>query len=289
MKKVISQSSAIASAVQKVNGSAAAIVTAAVNADKARGKLAEQVRALFASPVPVITTTLQSVFTQLAEQLTKKEQIDAEAWARIANSIATQVRQVWNAIPESDRPQVCYIALNRGACTATIVIMEKPTKAELKAALQHDVKALNAAEQRLFPKKPSKPSKPSKPISVTDKNDPAADAIGAFMEQLAPLSTADLHELAKRIAAEIDRRTAANLEKAEKKGRGASASGKQNAKSQGESQRQVKGRAQPKQKASIAPIDPVTPAATVSEKSGAAPKGRTEAAPTFKPTDAEAA
>ena len=42
--KTISQASAVASAVAKVNGSALAIVQAATQADKARGKLAEQVR-----------------------------------------------------------------------------------------------------------------------------------------------------------------------------------------------------------------------------------------------------
>lgn len=240
MKKTISQASAVAAAVQKVNGSAGAIVQAATQADKARGKLADQVRALFASPVPVIGTTLAAVFEQLAEQLTKKEQIDAEAWGRIANSIATHVRQIWGAIAEESRPAVCYIALDRGACKANVVILEKPTKGEVKAALGHDQKALNAANARLFPAKPaaSKPAKTGKgpAVSVSDKNAPRVDSIGAIMEQLAAFSSADLHELNKRIAAEIDRRTAAALEKAEKKGRGNTAAGKPNAKSRGESQ-----------------------------------------------------
>lgn len=241
--KVISQAQAQAQAVSKVAGSAGAIVQAATQADKARGKLADQVRALFASPVPVIGTTLESVFVQLAEQLTKKEQIDAEAWGRIANSIATHVRQIWGALPEESRPAVCYIALDRGAFTAKVVILAKPTKSELKAAIGHDTKALNAANARLFPAKPAKPaaSKPAEngkgpAVSISDKTAPRVDAIGAIMEQLAAFSSADLHELNKRIAAEIDRRTAAALEKAEKKGRGASAAGKPNAKSRGESQ-----------------------------------------------------
>jgi hypothetical protein len=235
-----SQNKAVAAAVQKVNGSAAAIVQAATQADKARGKLADQVRALFASPVPVIGTTLESVFVQLAEQLTKKEQIDAESWARIANSIATHVRQIWGAIAEESRPAVCYIALDRGACKANVIILEKPTKGEVKAALGHDQKALNAVNARLFPAKPaaSKPAATGKgpAVSVSDKNAPRVDSIGAIMEQLAAFSSADLHELNKRIAAEIDRRTAAALEKAEKRGRGNTAAGKPNAKSRGESQ-----------------------------------------------------
>lgn len=238
--QTISQKKAVAAAVEKVTGSAGAIVQAATQADKARGKLADQVRALFASPVPVISTTLAAVFEQLADQLTKKEQIDAEAWGRIANSIATHVRQIWGALSEESRPQICYIALDRGACKANVVILEKPTKGEVKAALGHDKKAYNAAEQRLFPKKPaaSKPAATGKgpAVSVSDKNAPRVDAIGAIMEQLAAFSSADLHELNKRIAAEIDRRTAAALEKAEKKGRGNTAAGKPNAKSRGESQ-----------------------------------------------------
>lgn len=240
MKKTISQASAVAAAVEKVAGSAAAILTAATQADKARGKLADQVRALFASPVPVIGTTLEAVFQQLADQLTKKDQIDAEAWGRIANSIATHVRQIWGALPEEGRPQICYIALERGACKARVIILEKPTKGEVKAALGHDQKALNAANARLFPAKPaaSKPAATGEgpAVSVSDKNAPSVDSIGAIMEQLSAFSQADLHELNKRIAAEIDRRTALALEKAEKKGRGASAAGKPNAASRGESQ-----------------------------------------------------
>lgn len=252
MKKTISQASAVAAAVQKVNGSAGAIVQAATQADKARGKLADQVRALFASPVPVIGTTLAAVFEQLAEQLTKKEQIDAEAWGRIANGIATHVRQIWGAIAEESRPAVCYIALDRGACTAKVVILEKPTKSELKAAIGHDTKAFNAANARLFPAKPaaSKPAKTGKgpAVSVSDKNAPRVDSIGAIMEQLAAFSSADLHELNKRIAAEIDRRTAAALEKAEKKGRGNTAAGKPDAKARpnGETQKKARQSAQDK-------------------------------------------
>lgn len=237
--KTISQASAVAAAVAKVNGSAVAIVAAATQADKARGKLAEQVRCLFASPVAVISSTLSQVFASLADQLTKKEEIDAESWARIANSIGTHVRQIWAAMPEDARPAVCYIALDRGACTANVQILDKPTKSELKSALGHDTKAFNAASERLFAKKPTisgKDDGKGPAVSVSDKGAPRVDAIGAVMEQLAGFSAADLHELNKRIAAEIDRRTAAALEKAEKKGRGASAVAKVGSKSRGETQ-----------------------------------------------------
>jgi type III secretory pathway component EscS len=249
--KTISQSSAVATAVAKVNGSAVAIVQAATQADKARGKLAEQVRCLFASPVAVISSTLSQVFASLADQLTKKEEIDAESWARIANSIATHVRQIWAAMPEDARPAVCYIALDRGACTANVQILDKPTKSELKAALGHDQKALNAANSRLFAKKPTiggKDDGKGPAVSVSDKSAPRVDAIGAVMEQLGGFSSADLHELSKRIAAEIDRRTVAALEKAEKAGKGPTAAGKPTAKARpnGETQKNAKRHAEAK-------------------------------------------
>lgn len=239
----ISQAQAVQSAARLVAGSADSILQAAINADKARGKLAEQVRALFASPAPVVAATLAQAFETLEARLTTKKGTDCEAWGRIANSIATNVRIQWNGLPEDARPAVCYIALDRGAMAANVKILAKPSKAELKAALGHDTKAFNAARERLFgkPKQTSKAADDTAPQVVTsnEKHAPRTDAIGTIMEQLAPLSMADLHELNKRISAEIDRRTAAALEKAEKKGAGPTAAAKVGAKSRGEAQKKA--------------------------------------------------
>lgn len=232
--KTISQSNAIKSAVQKVNGSAAAILTAAINADKARGKLSEQVRALMASPADIVAATLSAVFTQLESQLKGKDV--AEQWARIANSVATNVRTQWNALPETAKPAVCYIALDRGALKANVVILAEVKKQSDLLPLAADTKAHNAAKERFFGKKKpaaSAPAEAPKVVAAGDKHAPKGGTLAAIMEQCRPLSIADLHELAKRIAAEIDQRTAANLEKAEKKGRGASAKAKPKAGSTG--------------------------------------------------------
>lgn len=237
----ISQKAALTASVEKVNGSAQSILSAAISLDKARGKLSEQVRALMASPAPVVSATLAQVFVSLTEKVTSKGQADAEAWARIANSIATNVRSQWNGLPEDARHQVCYIALDRGSLTANVQILDKPTKAELKNALGHDAKALNAAQARLFGKPAAKPAKAEsvtpKVVAPSDTHAPTGGTIAAIVEQTKGLSTGELHELVKRLEAEINARTAAKLEADEKKGRGVSANGKPNAKARGESQR----------------------------------------------------
>lgn len=235
--KTISQSAAVKSAAQKVNGSAAAILSAAISADKARGKLSDQVRALMACPAPVVASTLCAVFAQLESQLKGKDV--AEQWARIANSVATNVRTQWNALPENSKPAVCYIALDRGALKANVVILAEVKKQADLLPLAGDTKAHNAAKERFFGKKKpvgQAPSEGPKVVAPSDKHEPKGGTLAAIMEQCRPLSIADLHELAKRIAAEIDQRTAANLEKAEKKGRGASAKAKPKAGSTGVAQ-----------------------------------------------------
>lgn len=235
--KTISQSNAIKSAVQKVNGSAAAILSAAISADKARGKLSEQVRALMACPAPVVASTLVAVFAQLESQL--KGADVAEQWARIANSVATNVRTTWNGLPEASRPAVCYIALDRGALKANVVILAEVKKQSDLLPLAGDTKAHNAAKERFFGKPKAvgqAPTEGPKVVASSDKHAPKGGTIAAIMEQCLPLSIAELHELAKRIAAEIDQRTAANLEKAEKKGRGTSANAKPKAGSTGVAQ-----------------------------------------------------
>lgn len=292
MMKTVSQTSAVAAAVQKVNGSAESILSAAISADKARGKLAVQVRELMASPCAVVSATLSAVFAQLEAKVTSKGQTDAEAWARIANSIATNVRIQWNGLPEDARPQVCYIALDRGALTANVQILEKPSKSELKAALGHDQKAYNAANERLFGKPAAKPqpkadSTAPKVVAPSDTNAPAGGLLAAIMEQTAPLSTGELHELVKRLEAEINARTAAALEKAEKKGAGVSATAKVGSKSRGESQKVAKNQPSKPSKAAAAPTAPTVEVQPTAEPSKTRRSSRKpEAAPTFRQSDA---
>lgn len=287
--KTVRQSATVASAVQKVNGSAAAILSAAISADKARGKLSDQVRALMASPADIVAATLSAVFDQLESQLKGKDV--AEQWARIANSVATNVRTQWNALPETAKPAVCYIALDRGALKANVVILAEVKKQADLLPLAGDTKAHNAAKEKFFGKKKpaaSAPAEGPKVVAPNDKHVPKGGTLAAIMEQCLPLSIAELHELAKRIAAEIDQRTAANLEKAEKKGRGASANAKPKAGSAGVAQQRAKNSPGKAEKPASTNYAPVTPTASVSDKKGKA-AANPEPAPFCTPTDADAA
>lgn len=243
MTKVISQSKAIAQATAITNAQADGIVTAAIGADKAKGKLSDHIRALFASPLPVVAATLSQSFVTLADKLTKKGTTDSEAWARIANSIATNVRTIVAGLADEVRPELCYIALDRANHTANVQVLGKASLQDLKNTIGHDLQAFNKAKERLFGnrsnEKPNPKQAPAAKVVVgqPDKGQPQADAVAALLEQCRGLSIADLDRLQKAIAAEIDAKTAANLEKAEKAGKGATAKGKTNAKSRGESQK----------------------------------------------------
>lgn len=283
----LSQSAIKSATVKAVQGSADAICDAAIGADKAAGKLAVQVKAAFAAPTPVLRATLSAVFVQLASRLEPRKGWDDASlaqWARIANSIATYVRQVWNACPEESRPALCYIALDRANCTANVQVLEKPTKSELKAALGADTKALNAAMARIHPAKAAKTAKeesaPAPLVGQPDVNAPRVDSVGAILEMTHGLSLADLDRLASELAKAVEARKAAELAKAEKAGAGPSAAGR--------SKRVAKVAAKPA-KAGAAPSAP-----TVETESTQPPvkaprsKRQPEAAPTVRATLSDA-
>lgn len=286
MTKVISQTAAQSQAIEMVNGSALNIVSAAIGAHRAAGKLSVQVRALMSSPVPVVEATLSAVFVQLATKVKPK------AWATIANSIATHVRTTVKALPEDARPAVCYISLNRAECTASVVVMKSATEAQLKARLGHDQKAYNAQHQALFGKpQPAAlhtPNESPKLVTPSDKHAPTGGALGAIMEQTRGLATGDLMKLVERLQAEIAEREEKRLAAEQEKGK-VTAAGKPNAKARGESQRVAKNQPAKPSKASAAPT-----AATVEPKPTAEPSKaprstrKPEAKPTFKPTVAAA-
>lgn len=284
MSKVISQAQAQAAALEKVNGSALNIAQAAIRQFKAAGKLSVQIRSLMASPLPVVQATLEQAFALLADK------VKADDWGTVANSIATNVRIIVKGMAADVRPQVCYIALDRGACKAQVIILAKPNKTELKAALGHDKQALNKHMAALFPAKqaasaPKKDDSSAPRISgKADSQAPTGGVIAAIMAQLGPLSEGELQELAKRISAEIEARAAKRLEAEEKKGRGVSAAGKPNAKSSGESQQVAKHQPSKPSRASAAPTAPTTDTGIAASATPGAvlKKGRNESAPTFK-------
>ena len=171
-----------------------------------------------------------------------------------------------------------------------VILAEVKKQADL-LPLAGDTKAHNAAKERFFGKKKSAASAPAeapKVVAPSDKHAPKGGTLAAIMEQCAPLSIADLHELAKRIAAEIDQRTAANLEKAEKKGRGTSANAKPKAGSACVAQKRAKNEPGKTEKPNSTNHAPVTPTASVSDKKGKA-AANPEPAPFCTPTDADAA
>lgn len=287
MTKTISQAAAVKAISEKVNGSALNITSAAIGAHKAAGKLSTQVRALMQSPAPVVEATLSQAFAMLAER------VKPDVWPTIANSIATNVRIIVKGLPDETRPQVCYIALDRGACTANVVVMAKATVAQLEKRLGHDQKALNAAKEKLFGKPAAQPlHNPEQPPQVAGSNDkhaPLGGVLGALIEQTKGLRTGDLMELVKRLQAEIEAREAARLAEEETKGK-VTAKGKPNAKSRGESQRVAKNQPAKPSAASAAPTAP-----TVEAKPTAQPAKtrrsttKPEAAPVCTPTAAAAA
>lgn len=238
----ISQTAAITKATAIVQGSADGIVTAAIGADKAKGKLSDHIRSLMSSPTQIVAATLQQSFVTLADKLTKKGTTDSEAWARIANSIATNVRTIVAGMADDVRPDLCYIALDRANHTANVQVIQKASLQDLKNAIGHDLQAFNKAKTKLFGNtsntKPSKNQAPEKAVMVgqPDKHQPKASQVAILMEQAKSMTSAELHELAKQIAAELDARTAAGLEKAEKAAKKVTATGKPSAKARGESQ-----------------------------------------------------
>lgn len=290
--KTISQKAAIAQTVEKVNGSADAICAAALGAYKASlaaqksgAKLADQVRQLFTSPLAIVESTLQAVFVQLAEQ------VKPDVWPTVANSVATNVRTIVKGLPDEARPQVCYIALDRGACTANVVVMAKPSKAELKARLGHDQKAYNAHQEKLFPAKPAAlhtPSEAPKLVGAPDKHEPKGGYLAAMLEQTRGLSVSDLKTLVAELEKEIASREEKRLQAEEAKGK-VSAAGKPNAKSRGESQRVAKNRPSKASSASAAPTAPTVEVQPTTAPSKARRSTRKpEAAPVCTPTAAAA-
>lgn len=240
-----------ATVVKTAIGSAQAIAQAAIGTYKANGKLGDLIRAAFTSPAPVVAGIMAAVFIELANTINKKGATDAsiEQWATVANTVATQVRNIWNKLDSESRPALCYIALDRANCTANVQILQAPTKQEIKNALKNDIKATNAALARIHPatttpggtaKSANKAPEAGGVVGQTDKNQPKVGTVQTVLETCHGLSIAELDQLAKAIAGLINQRTAAALEKAEKSGKGQSAKGKGNAKTGPQAQAKAK-------------------------------------------------
>lgn len=288
MKKqiVVSQAAALSTATATTSSHATAITTAAIATHKAGAKLSTVIRAAFEQPAPLVSATLSEVFVQLDSKVNKGKPTDATRadWATIANSVATHVRNIWNKLPEDARPALCYIALDRADCAATVHVMQAPSKQDLKNALASDTKALNAALARIHGNTPSGKDRtdnagkplPAMPaakggkVGAPDPSAPAsllsgireqirhlssAERAALILELSATLSQSERHDSVKGIEQQMAADTAAALSAAETKGRGKTATAKVGAKSRGESQRVAKDKGNAKSGGEVMPTD----------------------------------
>ncbi len=265
---VVSQAAAMSTATTQTTAHAVAIADAAIGIHKAGAKLSKVIQAAFALPAPLVSATLSEVFAQLDTKVNKGKPTDATRadWATIANSVATHVRNIWNKLSEDARPALCYIALNRADCNATVHVMQAPTKQDLKNALANDTKALNAALARIHGNTPNGKDRtdnqglplPAMPaakggkVGAPDPHAPAsmlagvreqirhlssAERLALILELSADMSQGERHEAAKGIEAQMAADTAAKIESQSKAARKTSANAKVGAKSRGEAQR----------------------------------------------------
>lgn len=288
MKKqiVVSQAAALSTATATTSSHATAITTAAIATHKAGAKLSTVIRAAFEQPAPLVSATLSEVFAQLDTKVNKGKPTDASRadWATIANSVATHVRNIWNKLPEDARPALCYIALDRADCAATVHVMQAPSKQDLKNALASDTKALNAALARIHGNTPSGKDRtdnagkplPAMPaakggkVGAPDPHAPAsmlagireqvrhlsrAERLALILELTSTMAQADKHEAVTGIQAQIDTETDLKISSQSKAARKTSANAKVGAKSRGESQRVAKDKGNAKSGGEVMPTD----------------------------------
>lgn len=283
---VVSQAAALSTATNQTTAHAVAIADAAIGIHKAGAKLSKVIQAAFALPAPLVSATLSEVFAQLDSKVNKGKPTDASRadWATIANSVATHVRNLWNKLPEDTRPALCYIALNRADCNATVHVMQAPSKQELKNALANDTKALNAALARIHGNTPNGKDRtdnagnalPAMPaakggkVGAPDPHAPAsmlagvreqirhlssAERLALILELSASMSQAERHEVVKGVEAQMSADTVAKMGAQSKAARKTTANAKVGAKSRGEAQRVAMAKGNAKSGADIAPTD----------------------------------
>ena len=208
--------STIAAAVS-TSSAVAAVVSAAFAADKARGKLANTLKPLFALPASELASALESVFSAIGEKSK-----DSEQFSRVANSVAVYCRQLNAALP-TPLP-LFYIGLSRTEKTAIVKISEQISAAIIKRELADDLRAQNKALASLQTPKaqaaaaPAGSAVPAPKVGLSDKHAPGT-AQAAILEQIAGWREGELQALQNAIAELIASKAAARLAKAEKAGK----------------------------------------------------------------------
>ena len=217
-----------------------AVVQAAFAADKARGKLANTLKPLFALPASELASALESVFSAIGEKAK-----DAEQFSRVANSVAVYCRQLNAALPNP--LPLFYIGLDRAEKRATVKVSEQISAAIIKRELADDIRAQNKALAALQSAKaaaaavPVGAAVPAPKVGLSDKHAPGT-ALSAVLAQVSGWREGELQDLQRAIGELIASKAAARLEKAEKAGK-VTAKAKAKAATAPEAQKRAKAKA----------------------------------------------
>ena len=222
-----------------VSAAAAAVVSAAFAADKARGKLASTLKPLFSLPASELASELASVFAAIGEKAKDEEQ-----FSRVANSVAVYCRQLNAALP-TPLP-LFYIGLNRAEKTAAVKVSEQISPAIIKRELADDLRAQNKALASLQGAKApaaaaSSAAAPAPKVGGSDKHAPGT-ALQAVLAQVSGWREGELQALQAAIGELIASKAQARLAKAEKAGK-VTAAAKTKAANGAEAQKRAKAKA----------------------------------------------
>lgn len=228
-----------------VSTAVAAVVSAAFAADKARGKLANTLKPLFALPASELASELASVFAAIGEKSK-----DSEHFSRVANSVAVYCRQLNAALP-TPLP-LFYIGLDRAEKRATVKVSEQISPAIIKRELSDDLRAQNKALAALQPAKAAATAAPAAAapapkVGLSDKHAPG-NALSVILEQISGWREGELQDLQRAIGELIASKAQARLEKAEKAGK-VTAAAKAKAATAPEAQKRAKAKAKAKAEA----------------------------------------
>ena len=294
MKTTISATAAVAATVETVKEQAAQLVAAVVATDSALIKANAQgtktlamLRAALSQPAPIVAKVLGEVFNQLVPVAQKNvgkkgtQEEAADEWRRLANSVAVMARRA-NGADGSPLFGLFYIGLDKAKLAAVVEVIAKPTPADIRKSQLREQDKNKALAALTAPAKPA--AKPAvtgadtgaKPVGPTDTHAPRMSAEQAVLAQVANWKAGELESLANALL-----KLAADQRQASAK-KAPTAKAKSSAPKRGPVTKADKS-------APVATAGAVAPGMAKGATPGAvlAKSGKKEAAPTFKPTEAE--
>lgn len=295
MTTTISATKAVAATVETVKEQAAQLVAAVVATDSALVKANAQgtktlamLRAALSQPAPIVAKVLGEVFTQLVpvaqknagKKATSVEQ--AEEWRRLANSVAVMARRANGGQGSAPLFGLFYIGLDKAKLAAVVEVIAKPSPADIRKSQMREQDKNKAIAALSAPAKPA--AKPAvtgadtgaKPVGPTDNHAPRLSAEQAVLAQVANWKAGELESLANALL-----KLAADQRQASAK-KAPTAKAKSAAPKRGPVTKAAKS-------VPVATAGAVAPGMAKGATPGAtlAKSGKKEAAPTFKPTEAE--